>query len=126
MKLQNFKSIIKTNIILLFEEFRLAIDDSKPYKRVFNADPKKAISWKTINPELEGDLKITFKTNRGDKVIADFIDIGNKMEKKGKLKVCNYDMVEGSSSDGQIYTADVFYELGENSYTWEIKKIEIR
>jgi hypothetical protein len=112
--------------LLLFEEFRLEIDNDKPYKRIFSVNGKKAISWKTVNPELKGDLKITFETNRGDKVIADFEDIGNKTEKRGKFMVCNYEMVEGSSSDGQIYTADVFHKKDPSGLSWEISKIKIR
>lgn len=112
--------------LLLFEEFRLGIEEDRPYKRVFLGDGKKAISWKTINPELKGDLKITFETNRGDKVIADFEDVGNKPEEKGKIMVCNYEMVEGSSSDGQIYTADVFHKKDSSGLSWKIFKIEIR
>jgi hypothetical protein len=113
-------------IIRIFEEFKMAIDDDKPYEYIFSIDGRKATKWEEI-PELEeGDLVVFFETLRGDSVTAKFLDSGKEMSSRGKLLVCNFNMVTNSSSDGQLYTADVFYKKSEKTGVLKIRKVIVR
>lgn len=107
----------------MFEEFS---KDFLPYKHIFSAEGAKATSWKSAPLESNGDLRVTFETPNGNTLTADFVDAGNKWEKDGDLRSVIFDMVQGSSSDGQLYSAEVIYEQGENSFTWQIKAVHIR
>jgi hypothetical protein len=117
---------MRKRIIRLFEEFKMAIDDDKPYEYVFPVEGKKAIEWEELAEEEDGDLRVSFETLRGDTVTAKFEDVGNEMGKRGSLFLCNFGMVTNSSSDGQLYTADIFYKKSGKNKVLKIQKIQIR
>jgi hypothetical protein len=117
---------MRSRIIKIFEEFKMAIDDDKPYEYVFSVEGRRASKWEEIPEAEEGDLKVFFETVRGDTVTAKFFDSKKKLNSRGKLLVCNFDMVPNSSSDGQLYTADIFYKKSPETGVLKIQKVQIR